>query len=47
MDWWLKTGAFKTKLNNESEIKTNSHTQQFVQEAETYIPSPSNVLSNR
>jgi hypothetical protein len=21
MDWWLKTGAFKTKLSNENEIK--------------------------
>jgi hypothetical protein len=47
MDWWLKTGAFKTKPNNENEIKTNSNTQQFVQEAETYIPLPSNVLSSR
>ena len=47
MGWWLKTGAFKTKLNNENEIKTNSNTQEFVQEAETYSPSPSNVLSSR
>jgi len=47
MDWCLKTGAFKTKPNNKNEIKTSSNTQQFLQEAETYSPSPSNVLSSR
>jgi hypothetical protein len=47
MDWRLKTGAFKTKLNNENEISTNSNTQQFVKEAETTGPSPSNVSSSR
>jgi len=47
MDWWLKTGALKTNPNNGKEIKTNSNTEQFVQEAETYSPSPSNVLSTR
>jgi hypothetical protein len=43
MDWWLKMGAFKTKRYNEHEIKTNSNSQQFLKEAETYSPSPSNV----
>jgi hypothetical protein len=44
-DHWLKTGTFKTKPNNENDMKTNSNTQQFLEE-EVYSPSPSNVSSN-
>jgi hypothetical protein len=47
MDWRLKAGAFKTKLNNENEINTNSNTEQFLKDAGTYSPSPSDVPSSR
>ena len=45
-DKWLKTGTFKRKPNNENDLKTNSSTQQFLEEEEVYSPSPSNMSSN-
>jgi hypothetical protein len=44
MDRWLQTGTLKRKLNNENE--TNSNIQQFLDEAASYSPPPSNVSSS-
>jgi hypothetical protein len=44
MDLWLKTGTLKRELNNENE--TNFNIQQFVEEAVSYSPLPTNVSSN-
>jgi hypothetical protein len=44
MYWWLQTRTLKRKSNNENE--TNSNIQQFLEEAVSYSPPPSNVSSN-
>jgi hypothetical protein len=44
MDRWLQTGTLKRKSNNENE--TNSNIQQFLEEAASYSPPPSNVSSS-
>jgi hypothetical protein len=44
MDRWLQTGTLKRESSNENE--TNSNIQQFLEEAASYSPPPSNVSSS-